>query len=492
MARKIYIKNGVNLDSASIIPGYKVIGYNIGGELSNLSEKNDLGDIREIGGGAGSYKRVDVRSIGYANGDSYVNFDNYLASKIDTSSWDSKIKPLKYDLISGTGSLISTGDMSDYSTSAEFKSYLSSNFPSDPYTISFYYYENSSNQSMSILGRNYPYWLLKGNDRNTGGVGNLPLSVSSTFKSSLLTAMETAGVDGVLASDNGLGICISDKSLFYTTLSGNKSVLHNDSGLSSRSGGSYFSNGNNLNSIGYVFDNTNTLITKPVNAFYSLTGYDIINDKYIPVDLTESYLIEYDLTNGGILLYKDLYTGGIPSTRRQIKKQSGQKSYMILHKVFIQDNLQSYSYYLIQPYDIDVFSFSNNRRELTDEFYLKVTFDGDNSQEYIKKVTLNDVPNPWYNSDTNFTSIIGNEAVKGCLGSLTGYDIFMNLPSSVRSAFNRRIGKLKPKIRIGYGSNGVYTFSDDYISFSFVGLRSKRLQMSVNRDIHSHRYYDGT
>ena len=60
MAKKIYIRNGVNLDSAITIPGYKSIGYNSDSDTSILSEKNGLGDITEIGGGGAGVSAYKV------------------------------------------------------------------------------------------------------------------------------------------------------------------------------------------------------------------------------------------------------------------------------------------------------------------------------------------------------------------------------------------------------------------------------------------------
>lgn len=78
MAKKIYIKNGVNLDSATSLSGYKIVGYNSDDELSNLSEKNDLGDIREIGGGGSS-------SVAPGNGVTASGTINYISKFTDTN-----------------------------------------------------------------------------------------------------------------------------------------------------------------------------------------------------------------------------------------------------------------------------------------------------------------------------------------------------------------------------------------------------------------------
>jgi hypothetical protein len=74
MAKKIYIRNGVNLDSAITIPGYKSIGYNSDSDTSILSEKNGLGDITEIGGGP-AYK-VYTALLSQSGTSSIANYDN--------------------------------------------------------------------------------------------------------------------------------------------------------------------------------------------------------------------------------------------------------------------------------------------------------------------------------------------------------------------------------------------------------------------------------
>lgn len=74
MAKKIYIRNGVNLDSAITIPGYKSIGYNSDSDTSILSEKNGLGDITEIGGGL-AYK-VYTALLSQGGTSNLTSYDN--------------------------------------------------------------------------------------------------------------------------------------------------------------------------------------------------------------------------------------------------------------------------------------------------------------------------------------------------------------------------------------------------------------------------------
>jgi hypothetical protein len=401
------------IDSTEIPVGSYFVGFDLdnGGKLSKM---DNTGNITVIEGGEGvsPLQRVDVVSFGVNQG---VSSFGVVQQRIFSVN---NIKPLLWEIVGSAGNKLETElSFSNILSISEFISAI------DEYsvdqnleiTVRGYYYVDNSKEKFRLVGKNAAYWSLVGIN-NYGRIDGGRAISPETLGQSIITALQDYGIP---IGNNGEG-------LIFTSQKGSsfgRPTVHGII-LSGKTYTEYYG----INGVG----NPVSLDSMVIDAYWQ-------NDiKYIRCSRADVMSIEpsrhgLDGSKHGLLEYSRFI---LASSTHPLPN--------------------GLSAWLVKPIGHDTILLSNN-------------YDIENDDEvFVVPERVYDIP---YLSKVEVYSQIDDQGLGEDLtaSSLkTSKDRFGSIRTEEIPYKSTRVSKNKKngiKYRVAYGKNGIYTVSQDYISF---------------------------
>jgi len=409
MSRKIILRKDGLTNTPTVPNGYKTIG--LSGDI--ISEK-EVDNIKNLSG----LERIEMISFGIP-----TSSLTSIEGRMCPSFWITKWRYMLWDILAEDGTILESGK--SYSNDID-----SSNLISDidlhrgvgkdkvVVNIKAYIYSNLSNDKLRITGRNLAYWLMKGPQNYLNRSGRVLFSAGTSEQLGFVNFLR-ANIDSNIGTDgHGVNFSTGGKNQYSSYLQiPNGSLNTLDSALAFHA-----------RSLIRVSDGVNVLSTTLTNAICSPTS------TVYTLGIDRDSIINTDPILGDSIIQ--------------------------LLRIDVNSDQGAHYFYTVKAIGQD--TFLPTYKDLgTNELFMFVEKMGKNE---IIKVDLN-IPINNNGVGTDVSNIL--TAVKyDRIGSIWLNDMLSKLrgPSGFKTP--RELVKNNMKIRFGYGKDGTYTFSNEYITFN--------------------------